>query len=179
MKAIAALIAIACAAVFSTATYACDDEQCLKEAAEAKHDIQFPGYLSWSYCDDLRMDFMTTSVRSLENYQSNHFDMRYRGGMRTIVKFIEQRQEWLKECDEYLTHTGKAPIFEDAETTAKVYKAMDRVKKELNDLSRGVTYSASINQSPKDVINDRFNELFTVVEDHKTLMHMKGKYVFR
>lgn len=179
MKAIATITAIAWAAILSTAAYACDDEQCRKEAAEAEMDTKFPSYLSWNYCDDIRMDFMTSSIRSLENYHNNHFDMRYRGGMRNIVKFIEQREEWLDECDNYLAATGKPTIFEDEVTTAKVKRAMSRVKQELNDLSRGVTYSASKDQSPKEVINDRFDDLFQVVEDHKTLMHLKGKYVFR
>lgn len=179
MKAIAAIFAVACAAMSSMATYACEDEQCRREAAEKELNIEFPGYLSWSYCDDIRMDFMTSSVRSLENYQANHFDPRYKGGMRNIVTFIEQRQEWLNECDQYLTSTGKNPIFEDDATTAKVLEAMDGIKKELNDLARGVTYSRSLDQREDAVANERFDEFFQIVEDHKTLMHLKGKYVYR
>lgn len=178
MKAIAALLAIACAALSSTVTFACD-EQCLRETAEKKHEVEFPSYLSWSYCDDIRMDFMTSSIRSLENYKSSHFDMRYKGGMRNIVKFIEQRQEWLKECDQYLTYTGKDRIFDDEATTERLFSAMDRVKKELTDLANGVVYSAAMGQQPDTIIHDRFDELFTIVDDHKTLMHLKGKYVFR
>lgn len=178
MKAIATITAIACALLFSTVTYACD-EACLKEAAEKKHNIEFPGYLSWDYCNDLRMDFMTRGIRSLENYQANHLNLRYKGGMRNIAKFIEQRQSWIKECDQYLTYTGKNPIFEDKETTKKMFAAMDRVQKELNALAKGVTYSTSLNEEPDAVINARFNKLFTLVENHKALMHLQGKYVFR
>lgn len=178
MKAIAAIVAIACAALFSTATYACD-EKCLKEAAETKHNIKFPSYLSWNYCDDIRMDFMTTAVRSLENYKTNHFDPRYKGGMRNIVKFIEQREEWLKECDQYLSYTGKNLIFEDEATAEQMYAAMDRVKKELNDLINGVVYSATVGEDPNEVAKKRFEDLLQAVDNHKTLMHMKGKYVFR
>lgn len=178
MKAIAATIAIACATLYSTAAFACD-EQCLKDAAEKKHKVEFPSYLSWDYCDDIRMDFMTSAVRSLENYKTKHLDLRYKGGMRNIANFIQQREDWLKECDEYLSYTGKNRIFEDEATTAKVFNAMNSVEKELTDLANGVVYSASINQAPDAVVKDKFDELLKTVEDHKTLMHLKGKYVFR
>ncbi len=178
MKAIAATIAIACAAFISTATYACD-EQCRKEAAEKEHNVDFPDYLTSSYCDDIRMDFMTSAIRSLENYQNNHLDVRYKGGMRNIINYLEQRQDWLAECDQYLSYTDQGRIFEDEETTKKVFAAMNRVEKELTDLANGVVYTASIDQDPSAVINSRFDEFFQVVEDHKTLMHLKGKYVFR
>jgi hypothetical protein len=178
MKAIATLVAVAFAALASTAGYSCD-ENCLKEAAEKEHKVEFPGYVNWAYCDEIRMDFMTSAVRSLENYQSNHFDTRYKGGMRNIVNFIEQREEWLKECDQYLAYTGKGRIFDNEETTQKIFGAMDRVQKELNDLIQGVVYATNPGSTPTNVARTRFEELFQVVDDHKTLMHLKGKYVFR
>lgn len=178
MKAIAAIIAIACATLSSATLYACDEE-CRKEAAEKEHNVEFPGYLSSAYCADIRMDFMTSAMRSLENYQTNNLDIRYKGGMRNIVSFIEQRKDWLAECDRYLTYTGQGRIFEDAATTESVFAAMERVEKELNDLASGVVYTTSMTQDPTDVINARFDDFFQIVEDHKTLMHLKGKYVFR
>ena len=177
MKAIAAIIAIACATL-SPMIYACDEE-CRKEAAEKEHKVDFPDYLTTKYCDDIRMDFMTSAVRSLENYQTNHLDIRYKGGMRNIINYIEQRKDWLAECDQYLTYIGEGRIFEDEATTEQIFASMDRVEKELTDLSNGVVYTTSINQDPTDVINARFDEFFQVVEDHKTLMYLQGKYVFR
>lgn len=178
MKIKAAIIAISLASLASTSAVACD-EACRKAAAEEKQGVEFPSYLSWSYCDDLRMDFLTSGLRSLENYKNNNFDTRYTGGMRNIASFVKQRQEWLAECDQYLSSTDKGRIFEDAATTEKVFAAMEQVEGELTDLANGVVYTTAIGEDPASVANDKFDDLFKLVDDHKTLMHLKGKYVFR
>lgn len=175
---ILAMISTILLTVSASAANGCD-EQCLKEKAEASNKVSFAGYLSWKYCDDTRMDFMTSSVSSLENYRSKHFDMRYKGGIKNIKNYLVQRKEWLQECDEYIQLTGKGRIFEDAKTTKKVFTAIDEVTKELSDLIAGITYSSEFGQDSSTVMNEKFDSLFKTVEDHKTLMHLKGRYVTR
>lgn len=177
MKTLATIITF-CTLVVASAANGCD-EQCLREAAESKNNVEFPTYLTWKYCDDIRMDFMTSSMTSLEKYRSDHFDTRYKGGMRNIKSYIEQRKEWLQECDTYLQFTRKSRIFEDDKTTDSIFAAMDKVTKELDDLIAGVTYSSALGQDSQSVINERFDLLFKEVDDHKTLMHLKGRYVTR
>jgi len=164
--------------VVASAAYGCD-EQCLKEKAETKNNVTFPGYLTWKHCDDTRMDFMTSSMSSLDNYRSKHFNTRYKGGMRNIKNYIVQRKEWLKECDSYLYMTGKGRVFENTKTTRQVFRAMDAVIKELDDLLAGITYSSSAGEESQAIIDERFDRLLKVVDDHKTLMHLKGRYVNR
>lgn len=177
MKILASIIA-AVATILVSSAYGCDEE-CRKEQAQQANNITFSGYLSWQYCDDIRMDFMTTSMRSLENYQTKHFNPKYKGGMRNTKNFLEQRKAWLQECDTYLRLTEKGRIFDDEKTTKQIFAKMDAVTKELDDLLSGITYTSSFGQDASAVVGDKFQDLFKTVDDHKTLMHMKGRYVFR
>jgi len=164
--------------VTASAVYGCD-ESCLKEKAEAANKIQFPGYLSWEYCEDIRMDFITASMTSLDNYKSEHFDTRYKGGMRNIKNYIIQRKAWLEECDQYMQLTKNEPIFDDEKTTKQIFAAMDSITTELDDLLAGVTYSADVGQDSTAVAVERFDKLLKMVDEHKYLMHLKGRYVTR
>ncbi|SMF58080.1 hypothetical protein SAMN02745866_03749 [Alteromonadaceae bacterium Bs31] len=162
--------------VLASTVYGCDEE-CLKEKAETKNNISFPSYLTWEYCDNTRMDFMTSSIDSLENYKTNHFDTRYKGGMRNIKNYVIQRKEWLQECDQYMQLTNHGRVFDDA--TKDIFSAMDAVIKELDDLIAGVTYSSETGQDSKAIMAERFDGMFKLVDDHKQLMHYKGRYVTR
>lgn len=155
------------------------DEACKKAEAEAKHSTKFPSYLSWNYCDDIRMEFMTSAVRSLEKYRANHLDTRYKGAMRNTKQFINQRQSWLSECDHYLSLTGKGKIFSDQKTTDNIFYAMNDVKEELDALIKGITYSSDFGVESIDIIAEKFDTLLKLVDDHKAIMHLKGKYVIR
>ncbi|WP_045861366.1 hypothetical protein [Teredinibacter purpureus] len=165
--------------VLASAADKCD-EQCLKAKAETDNNVTFPAYLSWKHCDDTRMDFMTSSMSSLDNYKTHHFNTRYKGGMRNIQNFVIQRKEWMVECDQYFQLTGKKRIFEDTKTTKEIFSAMDALTKELGDLIAGATYTNELGQDDsQSVINERFDYLLQRVDEHKTLMHLKGRYVNR
>ncbi|ACR13384.1 hypothetical protein [Teredinibacter turnerae] len=151
------------------------NEQCKREKAEAKRTEKFPSYLSWKFCEDTRFDFMTTAVASLDKYRTHHFDTRYKGGMRNIKGFVEQRKEWLQECDDYLASTRDERIFEDEKTTNAIFSAMDDISTEMNELLAG----AQNTQDSSQVINSRFETLLKRVDDHKTLMLLKGRFVTR
>ncbi|VUD68929.1 hypothetical protein TDB9533_04289 [Thalassocella blandensis] len=168
-------LALLATAFFSSAVFACD-EQCMREKAEAKHNVKFPGYLTFKYCDSIAMDFMTSTMRSLQNYRDNHLESKYKGPLKNTKAYLEQREDWLKECDDYLVKTKNIRIFNDDKTTKQIFATIDAVEEEFEALINGVTYSAD-NQFV--VINDRFDNLFKQVEDHKHLMHLKGRYVVR
>ncbi len=166
------------ALTIGSSAYSCD-EKCKKEQAQTTHNIKFPGYLTWNFCEDTRSQFFTSAVPSLEKYRDGKIDTRYKGPLRNIKSFVSQRKEWLAECDQYLKYTGKGRIFDDDATTTKIFNAMDSVSKELGALIAGVTYSSEIGEDSASEIRYRFDDLLKRVDDHKSLMHLKGRYVVR
>lgn len=177
MKNLAALFTVV-ASLFLSNAYGCD-EKCQKEKAEQEHNIKFPGYVNVAYCDDIRMEFMTTTLGSVGNYVENNFDMRYKGGLRNTRNFLAERKEWLQECDQYLQLTGKGHIFETEKTTKQIYASIDTLVKEFDDLLGGVTYSSTAGEDSGTILQEKYTKLFKTVDNHKTLMHLKGKYVVR
>ena len=175
MKILATII-FAVMVFISPSALSCD-EQCLRDKAQAKHNVKFPKYLTWEYCDSITMEFMTGAVRSLDNYRTNHLSTRFKGPLRNTKSFIEQRKIWLEECDEYLTVTKELRVFEDEKTTKAIFASMDSVTSELGALINGASYSSMEDENL--VINEKFDDLFKRIDDHKTLMHLKGRYVFR
>lgn len=172
------LIAIGLFGLFTAPlTFACD-EMCLKEKAVAKSGEEFPSYLSWKYCEGIKGDFMTSSMKSLQSYTNTHLDVRRKRGMRNTENYLEQRADWLSECDNYIAATGKGRIFKDDKTTDNILAAIHAVSAELSSLVKGVTYA---NQEEPDtkVASEKFTELFTLVDNHKNLLLLKGQYVYR
>lgn len=175
MKKLIALCLVTCS-LFAQGAFACD-EACMKEKAEAEHGVKFPGYLSAKYCEGIAMDFMTSSIRSLDNYRSNHFKTKYKGPLKNTKNYLAQRKLWLEECDDYLSKIDSGRIFNDEKTTKRIFASIDQVSKEFAALIDGATYATE--QDARDAMNDKINRLFKVVDDHKTIMHLKGKYVVR
>lgn len=139
----------------------------------------FPSYLSEKYCGDIKMDFMTGSIKSLQRYRDTQLPSQHRGGMNNIRKYLVQRQEWLQECDDFLSQTSKNRLFKDDPTTVKIFAAIDSVSTELQSLITGVTYSVDVGGSPIDVAAEKFDTLFKLVDDHQTMLLMKGQVVYR
>lgn len=160
------------------AASACD-ESCKREQAQAKLETEFPGYLTWKYCDGLKHDFMTVDMNSLQSYSSKHFNTKYKGPIKNIIKLIDQREEWLKECDSYLSATREDRIFYDEKTTASVFSQMTNIRKELQAVLEGVRYSSFQGDETKEIVGEKFETLFVVIDNHKNLMHLKGKYVYK
>ncbi len=169
------LVLIAAFAIMSSPAFSCDEE-CLKEKAEATHNVKFASYLNQKFCDGVAMDFMTSSMRSLENYRSNRIDTKYKGPMKNTRAYVAQRKDWLLECDNYLKLTGIGRIFDNDKTTKEIFALMDSVSKEFSALISGASYSG---EDASEVIRDKLDALLTKVDDHKALMHLKGKYVVR
>ena len=139
---------------------------------------QFPSYLNGKFCQDTAADFMTTSINSLQRYRHNQLPTLHRGGMNNIRKYILQRTEWLRECDDYLQATTKLRVFKDDKTTEAIFDAMNAVTEELHALIKGVTY-ASTDGDQSAQAAAKFDRLFDTVETHKNLMLLKGQLVVR
>lgn len=161
--------------VFSAqAGFACD-EQCLRQKAEQAKGIEYPGYLSWKYCEGIRNEFMTSSMKSLQNYADSRLNINYRKSMRNIQHYLEQRKDWLNECDSYMQATHRGRIFNDKNTTQGIFAAIDEVEQELASLLSGVTYAGQ--DSDTAVAAQKFDQLFTRVENHKNRLLLKGQMI--
>ncbi|AFU97612.2 hypothetical protein [Simiduia agarivorans] len=156
------------------ATLACN-EDCLRDKAEQASGTEFPGYLSWKYCDSIRNEFMTSSMKSLQTYADSRLDMNYRKSMRNIKDYLGQRKDWLSECDGYMQATNRGRVFNDDKTTNTIFTAMDEVNTELDSLLSGVTYAGQ--ESDTAVASQKFQQLFTQVENHKNRLLLKGQMI--
>jgi hypothetical protein len=153
------------------------DEACQRDRASVTHNVEFPGYLSWKFCEDTRMAFVESDISSLEKYRRDRLDTKYKGSMRNIKNFIEQRKSWLAECDDYMNKTNRGRIFKDDATTLQLFAALDSVSGELDKVIKGVTYVSSGDQDENAIIGSRFDQLFKLVDDHKAVMMLKGQFV--
>lgn len=178
MKTLTYILSIFTLVVTASVANACD-ENCKREEAQATHSVKFPSYLTWNFCGDTRSQFMASAVRSMEKYRDGKIDTRYKGPLKNIKGFVNQRKEWLAECDNYLKLTGRGRIFDDEKTTKAIFGAMDSVTNELGALIAGATYSSDVGDDSSSQVRNRFDSLLKLVDDHKTLMHLKGRYVSR
>lgn len=176
-KMIMALLGTCALFALSSPALSCD-EACQKEKASAKHNIEFPGYLSWKFCEDTKSSFMEGDISSLENYKNKRLNVQHRNRMKNIKSFIEQRKDWLLECDQYFDLTNHGRIFTDVKTTESIFSAMDVVTKELEALIGGVTYVAEgVEQDENQIIASKFDQLFKLVDAHKTQTMLKSQFV--
>src|SRR5690606_12709505 len=86
------------------------------------------------YCKTTSVDFLIGARKSLQKYFDERLNSAHRGGIRNIRNFIEQRKEWLQECDNYLMLTNQGRIFRTGETTEQIFGAMSSLSDELNGL---------------------------------------------
>ncbi len=169
-------LALVCMATIANADKAACDESCLRDKAQKEHNVTFPSFLTYKYCDSIAMDFMTSSMSSLDSYRTNNLDTKYKGPLKNTKSYLVKRKDWLLECDDYLSKTKNIRIFNDDKTTKKIFASIDKVISEFDALIDGVSYNGDDQFA---VINDNFDVLFQEVEDHKHLMHLKGRYVVR
>jgi hypothetical protein len=153
------------------------DEACQRDRATVTHNVEFPGYLSWKFCEETKLTFIETDVPSLENYRNTRLDTQYKVRMKNIKSFMEQRKEWLLECDNYLKLTNNGRIFKDKDKTEKLFATMDAVSSELDSAIKGVTYIATGNQDDNAIIAAKFDSLFKLVDDQKAIMMLEGQFV--
>lgn len=137
----------------------------------------FPSYLSEQYCSDLKRDFMTTDTQSLQRYRTTQLASKHPGGMNNIRKFLVQRQAWLQECNAYLNESKGRHLFKDETTTRAIFASMQSLNGELEALLQGVTYSTL--NADTQVAADKIDRMLELIDDHDTLMRIKGQMVYR
>lgn len=137
----------------------------------------FPSYLTDKYCNNLKLDFMSADTKSLQAYREKQLAKRHPGGMNNIRKFIDQRQEWLQECENYLSTVKGQHLFRDEDTTTRVFQSMTLLSSELDALVKGVTYSSV--EGDTSVVAQKFDQLIQLIDEHDTLMRIKGQMVYR
>lgn len=154
------------------------DEECQKEKASVANNLEFPGYLSWKFCEDTKTSFMEGDIPSLESYRNDRLNVEHKRRMTNIKTFVEQRKEWLAECDTYMDLTQHGRIFMDQATTEQVFTAMDAVAQELKAAINGVTYVSEGSEGGDNVIlSSKFDNLFKLIENHRTKMMLKSQFV--
>ena len=136
-----------------------------------------PSYLTDSYCDSLVEQFVDSGMRSLGKYVNENFNPQYKGGIRNTINFLNQRSEWLGECDAYLTDTANSRVFHDEQNTKAIFTAMQALAKELQLVREGVEYpdESGVN-NPQPFIKSRFDTLAELVDQHHTRMLMKKQF---
>ncbi len=162
--------------VLAVPAFACD-EACMRERAATTHNVEFPGYLNWGFCADTKAAFMDHDVSSLKSYRSKRLNIEHRNRMTRIKEFVEQRKEWLRECDDYYEKTDHGRIFKDEQTTKKIFNAMDSVSKELGSALAGATYVNEEGQEDVSIIGTKFDQFFDLVETHRTVMALQDQFV--
>jgi len=162
--------------MFSVSSFACDEE-CRKQAAAKKHSIKFASYLNTQYCNDIKAEFLTSAIGSLQRYRDTRLNDSRNYGMKNTRHFIEQRRDWLQECDTYLSLSEGTRVFHEKKTTFKIFAALNSVSSELDSLLKGVTYSNANEAGANTIIADKFDHLFELVDDHRTLMQLRGQFI--
>lgn len=168
------LLCILLLAVIAPAAIACD-ETCLREKAMAENGVSFPSYLDSKYCKTTGVDFLVGARRSLQKYYDERLDSAHRGGIRNIRNFIEQRKEWLLECDNYLILTNQGRIFRTKNTTDQIFNGMTSLSEELQRLV-GIRKTAGENAFELTAsARLKFEQLFKLLDDHRTDLQLRGQ----
>jgi len=154
------------------------DEECKRAQAEEEHDVDFPGYLNASYCQDTSIAFLLKARKSLGEYRQGQLKTGHRGGMRNIRNYLEQRKKWLMECDNYLLLTDQGRVFTDKETTEAVFAATDQAIEQLEKLMNS-TNRVHVSEDLAETAGQRLDRLFSVVDNHRTELQLKGQLVIR
>ena len=136
-----------------------------------------PSYLNDSYCDSLVEQFVDSGMRSLGKYINENFKPEYKGGIRNTINFLNQRSEWLGECNDYLNDTTQNYVFHDEKNTKAIFDAMNALAKELQLVREGVEYpDGAGNNNPRPFVKSRFDTLAKLVDQHHTRMLMKKQF---
>lgn len=150
---------------------------CLLLASGLSHAKSHPSYLTPKYCESVVEQFVDSGMRSLDTYVNEHFDPRYRGGIRNTINFLHQRASWLSECNDYLLDTNQGSVFYSKEITQGIFTAMKALATELQHVREGVEYpDAAGNDNPAPFIKRHYQDLAALVDQHHTHMLMEKQF---
>lgn len=136
-----------------------------------------PSYLTDSYCNSVVEQFVDSGMRSLGKYINENFKPEYKGGIRNTINFLNQRSEWLGECDVYLIDTAHSHVFHEKKNTKDIFDAMQALAKELQLVREGVEFPDEAgNNNPHPFVKSRYETLAKLVDQHHTRMLMKKQF---
>jgi hypothetical protein len=150
------------------------DEACKRAKAEADGKGKFPSYLSQKYCQSVAQDFILRGSKSLHTYRDKQLPTAHRGGAKNIANFINQRKEWLSECDNYLAATDQGRIFYNKKSTDEILSSMNETMIELKKIMlRKETPAENLNLVIAPA-TQKFDLLFKQVDDHYLELQRRG-----
>lgn len=170
MKKLISLLALCCLPVTAMAC----DESCLRDEAMKKHNVKFPAYLDSQYCRNTSIDFLLNARKSLQHYHDERLNTAHRGGIRNIRNFLEQRREWLTECDQYLSLTMQGRLFRSKETSDQIFHTIGQVSEELNRLIGIPTAANEDSMTLTEIARQRFEQMFRQLDHHRTDLQLRG-----
>jgi hypothetical protein len=150
------------------------DEACKRTQAEAANNVKFASYLDAKYCKSTAQDFILRGSKSLKTYKDKQLATAHRGGAKNIRNFINQRIEWLQECDNYLKLTDQGRIFRDKETSEKILKGMEGVAVELKKIMMRPAVAGEDLEKVSAPAAEKFDQLFKLVDDHYIELQRRG-----
>ncbi|MFA0810130.1 hypothetical protein [Microbulbifer epialgicus] len=150
---------------------------CLLFASTQSIANTHPSYLTEKYCSSVVEQFVDSGMRSLDKYINEHFNPEYKGGIRNTIRFLEQRLEWLSECNNYLKDTAQTYVFHSEDDTQSIFSAITELTRELQHVRSGVEYRDDAgNNNPAPYVKRRFEALAQLVDRHHTRMLMKKQF---
>ena len=159
--------------LFSSMTLACD-ETCMRDKAMAEKNVRYPEYLTVQYCRTTKIDFLVNARKSLDKYRNERLASGHRGGIRNIRNFIEQRKEWLMECDSYMDSVKQGRIFQNKATTDSIFEAITALSNELNALVYRPRNAAENTTEITASAAQKFDLMFRLLDNHRTDLQLRG-----
>ncbi|MFL0796450.1 MAG: hypothetical protein K6L73_03040 [Cellvibrionaceae bacterium] len=139
-------------------------------AAATTAKAEFPAYLSKSYCNDLKKEFMVRVIPSLKNYSTERFSRDKRASLRNTKKYLDKNIDWLEECTDFMSKTEGDWLFKDKKTTKMIFASAKDVSREMGFALDGVLFFDDI-----DPVTREFDELFEVTDTQTTMMQLNGE----
>jgi len=159
--------------LFSSLAFACD-ETCMRDKAMVEKNVRYPEYLTAQYCRTTKIDFLVNARKSLQQYREQRLATGHRGGIRNIRNFIEQRREWLMECDAYLDAVKQGRIFQNKATTDDIFASITSLSTELNSLVFRPRNAAENTSEITASAAQKFDLMFQLLDNHRTDLQLRG-----
>ncbi len=159
----------------SAPSFACDKD--CQKTKDAQENRVFPKYVTSNYCRDVREDFLSSTLSSVDTFVNKKINTKYKGSIRNTRNYLSQHLSWVQECDDYLKTVKNKRIFHSSESTEQIYTLTNVVIQRFDDLLKGIVEVDESGQENMSLKAD-FKRLSSTVETHRDRMHMRGIYAF-
>jgi|GEM_PF-3370767 len=161
--------------VISAPSFSCD--KACQNTKEAQENRVFPRYVTPSYCRDVRDDFLSSTLRSVDIFVNKKINTKYKGSIRNTRNYLSQHLSWVKECDDFLKTVKSKRIFHSDKSTEEIYSLTNTVISHFDDLLKGIV-EVDVNGQENISLKIDFKRLSSTVETHRDFMHLRGTYAF-